>query len=361
VVVDGRVVDADGAPIDGAEVSLFSPDGISAGTAPTDATGAWAMPVYGTELLGNAFVAIVTADGYAEGRATFDVNLRAPETHPLNAGPLQTWDTTARQLAAIRLAAEAVEGRVDGRLLHAVTGEPVGGVALSLQQGWNARASDPVLAQTSTDLDGAFDFAAVTPGVYTVTATAVDATGPARFPVFLTGDGADAVGVVGPPTAPGEFRASLTWGPGVADLDLHLTAPLRGGQAGVDGNGRYHVWSGSPRHPQREETDPEARLERADSDGEGPESAWAREPGVGELHVTAFDADNPSDPGSTALAGTNAVLQTWWGDAEPSYFTVAGGETAVLWRPLELDVMEGVPYAVEQYATEGASDDPEIF
>jgi hypothetical protein len=107
--------------------------------------------------------------------------------------------------------------------------------------------------------------------------------------------------------------------------------------------------------------DPEALLERADNDGEGPESAWARDPGAGELHVTAFDADNQSDPESTALAGTHAVLQTWWGDAEPSYFTVASGETAVLWRPLELDVSEGVPYAVEQYATEGASDDPDIF
>jgi hypothetical protein len=236
-------------------------------------------------------------------------------------------------------------------LLHAVTGEPVPGVTLTLQQGWNARPEDPVLDGTESDADGEFTFAAGTPGVYTVSALAEGDTGPARFPVFLAVEGRDAVGIVGPPTAPGELRASLTWLGAVADLDLHLTAPLRGGQAGTEGTGRYHIWTGQTRHPERDEADPEARLEREDADGQGPESVWARDPGSGEAHLTAFDADNQSDPESTALASSEAVLQVWWGEDVPRYYTVSGGQTAVLWRPLELDVDSGVPYAVEQYAT----------
>jgi hypothetical protein len=107
VVVEGRVVAADGAPLDAAEVALFAPDGAAVAVTTTGPDGAWTLPILGEALAGNQLVAFARADGYTEGRATFDLNLAAPRVTSLSAGPGQTWDTTARRLSAIQLAPAA--------------------------------------------------------------------------------------------------------------------------------------------------------------------------------------------------------------------------------------------------------------
>lgn len=365
VRLHGAVVDEEGAPLEGAEVTLASGEGALVGVASTDAEGAWSLPVHGTALEGNVVVALVRADGFAEGRATYEVNLVSPETRTLRAGPGQDWETTERRLAAIRLGAEADSASVAGRVLDATTGEPADGVSLVLQQGWNASIGDPAVADTVTADGGGFRFEAAAAGVYTVSTSGSGDWGPARFPVLLTGAGTlGAVGVVAPPIEAGQLRASLVWGDTPLDLDLHLSGPLAGGQAGVDGTGQYHVWEDDPTHPDRV-TDEEAYVawvERADADGDGPETVYVDALSEhGEVRLSVFDNDNRSDDANVALAGSGATLQVWFGEDYPRYYTIAPNQAATLWRPVEIDVATAMVYAVEQYEVGVDPADPTAF
>lgn len=364
VHLSGSVADVDAAPVAGAEVTLASAEGELIGVSVADADGAWSLPVYGDTLLDNVVVALVRAEGFAEGRATFEIELRAPDVVTLRAGPLQTWQTSERRLAAVRLAPDADAAFVIGRVIDAVTAEPVDGIALSLQRGWNAAIGDPAVDDTVTADGGAFRFDATPAGVYTVSASATAAWGGARFPVILTDDGGEGMGLVAPPIEAGQLRASIVWGDRPSDLDLHLSAPLRGGQAGVDGTGRYHVWSGTPFHPDRadDESEYEAVLERAASTGRGPETVLMRSaPGAGEIKLSVFDNDNRSDADNVALATSGAVMQVWYGEDYPRYYTIAPGAVATLWRPVEVDAQTAVPYAVETYSVGVVPEDPTAF
>ncbi len=363
VEVHGRVVGEDGAPLDGAIVTVASGSGAAVAEVGTNADGEWRVPLYGTELDGNVLVALVRADGHAEGRATFEVNLRSPDVTTLRAGPVQTWEATSRRLATVRLAEEAELATVSGRVVDAITGEPVAKIPLSLQAGWNAAVGDAAVGATETGENGEFSFQATKAGMYTVTAASTDLYGAARFPAFLTGSGGRSTGVVGPPVEAGQMRASVSWGNTPFDLDLHLSAPLKGGIAGADGTGQYHVWADEPGHPAFVDEDArEAWMERTDADGLGPETVWIDSVADrGEVRLSVFDNDNRSDVDSTALADSGAVLQVWFGEDTPRYHSASPGEAATLWHPVEIDVAEILAYAVESWSFGADPGDPEAF
>jgi hypothetical protein len=363
VVLDGRVVGEDDEPLAGATVTLAAGDGTQVAELDTDTGGEWRLPLYGDTLDDNVLVALVRADGYAEGRATYEVNLRSPEVTTLRAGPVQTWEPTTRRLATVRLGLDGASATVAGHVVDAVTGAAVADVPLSLQAGWNASVGDSAVGSARSGSAGDFHFDVDKPGMYTVTASAAGDYGAARFPAFLSTAGGQALGVVGPPTVPGELRASLTWAATPSDLDLHLSAPLKGGIAGEDGNGQFHVWSGAPRHPEDvDEADVEARMEITDADGRGPETVWVGSVADrGDLRLTAFDNDNRSDADTTALAGSDAVIQVWFGEDIPRFYTVSPGETATLWRPVEIDVATQLTYPVEEYTVGDDPADPDAF
>lgn len=363
VELHGRVVDEAGEPVTGARVSLATAEGALLADVGTSSEGEWRAPVYGTTRIGNVLVGLVRADGFAEGRVTWEVELQSPEVVPLDAGPGQTWGLTSRQLAAVHLADDTELATVSGRVVHAVTGAPVAGVPLSLQVGWNAPVGDASAGATETDDTGRFVFEASRAGMYTVTASETSATGAARFPAFLTDAGGTSTGVVGPPVEAGQLRATLAWGDRPFDLDLHLTAPLKGGIAGADGTGQLHVWSGEPVHPERAEGEErEAWLERTDADGQGPESVWVESLAEqGEVRISVFDADNRSDASSGDLSASHAVVQVWFGEDTPRHYTASPGEIATLWRPVELDVATYTTYAVEQWSFGAAPNDAAAF
>ncbi len=361
VVVEGRVVAADGAPLDAAEVALFAPDGAPVAVTTTGPDGAWTLPILGDALAGNQLVAFARADGYAEGRATFDLNLAAPRVTSLSAGPGQTWDTTARRLSAIQLAPAASTATVAGRVVDAATGLPVGGAALTVQHGWNAPIGAPAVATAVTDAEGRYAATVDRPGAHTVSVAAADGWGAARFPAMFLEQGGSSTGAVAQETAPGALVATVLWGDSPTNLDLHLTGPLRGGQAGADGNGRFHVWSGAPRHPTRDDVDAEAVLVLADADGRGPETVTLTDPGRGELRLTVFDADNWSDAENLDLAASGAVLQVWWGEDYPRYYTIDPTAVATAWQVVEIDVETGVSYVNEAYGVGADPTDPDAF
>lgn len=348
--LDGYVVDERGAPVEGAEVTLAGTEGTPIGSAVTDAGGLFVFPIAGEQLTGNAVVALVHADAVAEARATFPVNLSDATIATLSAAPEQTWQVVHRRLAAVRLADDAPTGTATGTLRDADTGLPVEGARLSLRQGWNAQPGDPVVLETESGAGGRFAFEASPPGMYTVNVAAGGGYEAARFGAFLTQGGGTADGWVGAPLGAGQLRATLGW-TGDIDLDLHLTAPLKGGQAGQDGNGRYHVWAQEQTHPDNAAAgESNARLLAPVDAGPGGETILVETaPGEGDIRLTAFDMSNRSDTGNTALAGSEASLQVWYGSDEAAYYTVAPGQIATWWRPVAIDVATGIAYAAEEY------------
>jgi hypothetical protein len=252
---------------------------------------------------------------------------------------------------------------VQGRVIDALGGAGLDGVSLSLQEGWNAAVGDSAIDGT-TSSGGDFSFTVDHPGMYTISAAPSGGYAGARFSALLTADGASVTATMAAQPEPGQLLATLTWGDEPSDLDLHLSAPLRGGQAGEDGTGRYHVWSGEPNHPDRRdaEGDYEAELLLSDNDGGGPEVAWIRsEAGDGVIRLSAFDAGNQSDPGNLALTASGALMQVWYGEDIPRFYTVGAGQAATRWTPVEIDVRQATVYVVEEYAVGEKSSNADVF
>lgn len=348
--LDGYVVDERGAPVEAAEVTLAGTDGTPIGSAVTDASGLFAFPLAGEQLTGNAVVALVHADAVAEARATFPVNLSDARIATLSAAPEQTWQVVHRRLAAVRLADDAPTGTATGTLRDADTRLPVEGARLSLRQGWNAQPGDPVVLEVESGSGGRFAVEASPPGIYTVSVAAGGGYESARFPAFLTQGGGVADGWVAGPLGAGQLRATLGW-TGAVDLDLHLTAPLKGGQAGQDGNGRYHVWAQETTHPDTAAAgESNARLLEPIGAGPGGETILIETaPGEGQIRLSAFDMTHRENTENTELAGSEACIQVWYGSDEPAYYTVAPGQIATWWQPAAIDVATGIVYAAEEY------------
>ncbi len=360
VVVSSRVVDESGAPLADVRVTLGTPDGEIIAILYTDALGQWTCPIAGTALDGNELRALYDMEGHTQGIARYVLNLRSPTLGPMDPGPWQTWQTSKRQLPTMQLA-EAVEiGGGDGRLITTL-GAPVGSAAIALQRGWNAPADAPVLATVTTGDDGRFALH-TTPGWWTASVEPDVRHGPARFGVFVGASTIDetvnAPGVVPPVWSADSpwLTATVTWAPHPLDLDLHVTSPLRGGLAGEDGSGVFHVWSGDPRHPENTAAAAEGELLIADDDGTGPETIVVYSaPEEGETHVAVLDNDDFSDPESEQLGLGRVQVQVWLADQEPAYFSASPGTVGTLWRPLEIE--SETVYAVEDYEIGVAPDD----
>ena len=360
VVISSRVVDEGGAPLSGARVTLGTPEGEVIAILYTDADGRWTCPVEGMLLDGNELRALYDLDGHTQGIARYVLNLRSPTLSPLDPGPWQTWQASERTLPTMQLADAAEIGSGDGRLLTPL-GEPVSSATIVLRRGWNAEADAPILATATTREDGRFGIDA-TPGWWTATVEPDIGRGEARFGFFVGSSSSEATvnapGVV-PPVQTEDapwLTATVTWSSRPLDLDLHVTSPLRGGLAGEDGSGLFHVWAGNPRHPATTNADAEGELWVADQDGTGPETivVFSR-PEEGETHIAVMNNDDFSDPESEQLGLGRAQVQTWIADQEPAYYTVSAGTVGTVWRPVEIE--SDTVYAVEAYQTGVAPDD----
>lgn len=363
VALDGRVVDASGRPVEGAEVALATLAGEYVGAPMTDADGAWTWPLAMEVAEGNRLAALVHADGYADGRATFVVNMPSAPDTTLSAAPEATWQGEHRRVPAVVLAEDATEGSVIGTVRDALIATPVSGLALRFRHGANARDDDPVVGEAVTDGAGGWTYTASPPGMYTVSVAAGGGYAAARFGAFLTAEGTTADGWVSGPLAVGQFRATLGWNSS-ADLDLHVSAPLKGGQAGASGNGQYHIWAQEPTHPDKAASDGsyEAEMMALATAAPGGETAEIHDqPGVGEIRVSAFDMSDRSDKQNPALADASARLQVWYGEADPEYFEICPGEIATLWRPTGIDVASAVYYGIEEYSVGAQPGDAGAF
>lgn len=346
VVVEGRVVDADGAAVPVAAVKLLTPDNETIAEVYTDPEGNYSSPIYGTDLQKNQLHIVTQAEGYAEGHAWVEVNLVSPELHSLRAGPGHTFNTVSRRLPTIWLAEEADHANVVGRVVDAVTGEGASRVELKLQHGWNAPTDAPAVDHTVTDSDGSFSFSADIAGMYTVLAEPDADSAGGRFPAILSPRGEQALGAISPITNNGLVVATVLWPSGPRDLDLHLSAPRADSQ-----QARYHVWSQAPQYPPNGEAEnAQAYMIREDNDGRGPETIVVRDIGTaGNINFTVFDVANADAVESTELGSSGAIVEVWLEGDLPHFAKIDPLEPATWWHPIELLPGHGAWYDVEQY------------
>jgi hypothetical protein len=88
-----------------------------------------------------------------------------------------------------------------------------------------------------------------------------------------------------------------------------------------------------------------AAFDRLDADGGGPETLTVRAlRSEGRYRVSLFDASNAGVSGSSALAGSDAVVQVWVGEEASAFFVPTPGTEGNRWIALEWDAGESVFY-----------------
>ncbi len=198
-------------------------------------------------------------------------------------------------------------GGLSGRIIDATNSAAIAGVAVTL--------SGTAQRTTVTSSDGAYGFADLPAGPYTVTAekdgyiTEIREASVAGSPVE--------VNIVMSPTIQGsQYRIVLTWGTTPRDLDSHLWI-------GDD----YHVyWSnrGNASSP------PYAELDMDHMDGEGPETITIHQlTGPYKYAVHNYS-------GTPSLTASNAVVRVYSGSQLVRTFTVPGTGSGLWWHVFDM-------------------------
>ncbi len=359
VSVEGSVIDADGAPLAGAEVHITGDTGDVLGVATTDDLGAWSFPLYGDEDQGNTLRATASASGFATAYAEWEVNLLSAQVTTLRAGPVQDWEPVHRPLACMRLDDEGET--LAGRIVDP-SGVPVEGLDGVLQRGWNAPVGAASIGNFRTNGEGEFSVTVEEPGLYTAYVAPADGWAGTRFPAFTHAEMSPVEAVVAPAQAPGHLLAAVLWA-GATDLDLHLTAPARDTEART-ANQRFHVWADAPLYPERlgDGEEPLAELVRSATSGPGPEVIVVNTPaGAGELRLSVVDRSHEEEADAGVLGQTAALVQWWNGEDTPRYAWVSPLQTGNAWRPVEIDTRSADVFTVEAYASAVLSTDPDSF
>ncbi|MBI3757759.1 MAG: carboxypeptidase regulatory-like domain-containing protein [Deltaproteobacteria bacterium] len=126
-------------------------------------------------------------------------------------------------------------GSAQGRIVSALDGNGVSGVAIALRKGINVR-SGSVVSSTSTASDGTYSFTGLAAGNYTGEVTHSGFSG-TFFTVLIIGGQSTYGGDVAirPILPTGATSIILSWGEYPYDLDEHLTGPLPDGA-------RFHMY-----------------------------------------------------------------------------------------------------------------------
>jgi|GEM_PF-6187270 len=357
VELSARVVDENNSPAAGIDVSFATTDGALVAELVTDDDGWLRFPVYGTEVLGHSLWYKAEGTGYAPTEGWVEIDLRSPESTLLRADPPHEWAVWERMLPPIRVIDEDITGGVRLTLFDASTGETMpDGVEVALRQGWNAPASESVVATFETvDAEGLVKIIGVPPGMYTLQIDAGDGYEQTRFPVPVTsaGDGQFFVSM-SPALAREEMRVTLSWSNSPADLDLHLTGPTKAGAGDQAAWERFHVYSESPRHPElAPEEDTVVELEADSNTGYGPESVFVHElVADGAYNISVYDVASQYETGSVDLGNSMAVVQMWIGDVGADFFEVSPGGGGNTWQAAVYEAQDELWYRTQSYFDE---------
>jgi hypothetical protein len=197
-------------------------------------------------------------------------------------------------------------GALSGRVVNAVTNQPIGGAIVTL----------PSTGQTITaDSNGQFLFSGLPAGSVQVTASAPGFAPSTQTGAVPAGGTGTIVLALSPTLAPGQYRIVLTWGASPSDLDSHLWVPTTPSPTEV-----YFGNLGSLTSP------PFAQLDQDDTTGFGPETITIAQvlPGqytyavhnfsgappitTSAAQVTVFDSNGQLASFNVPTTGTG----TWW-------------------------------------------------
>ncbi|MDR1157383.1 MAG: S8 family serine peptidase [Oscillospiraceae bacterium] len=317
----GRVVTAlDGTPIPGAAVLLFKErnfDNLARSTL-TDADGNYLFEHLDIGL----YSLRISAGGYL------------PEI--IEVMVVEGQLITLHQLSAVPDGGgeEEVDGVVSGIVYNAVTGSPVADpIHLRFTRGIDTPQTDAD-PETVTAAGGFFQIA-LTPGNYTVLATA-DGYIPSTFYVVsvggLTRGGQN--GTITPVLAADQVRFVLTWGEYPSDLDSHLFGPTLSGAA------RLHTWYSVRTHYDADGL--AADLDVDDVTSYGPETTTIYRMRDGVYEFAVHDYTNRYDLDSLALVNSQAKVEVYAGNALlATYLVPLNGGLSTIWYVCNVHIEGG--------------------
>lgn len=204
-----------------------------------------------------------------------------------------------------------------GDVVSAATGLPLPGVSLSLIPGG---------AATTSNAGGAFTFANVALGGFTVTAALSGYTTETYSNVAVPGQNPPIHIVMNPILPDGQLRVVLTWGAVPTDLDSHLFTTWATGQT-------FHIY-----YPNRTSTN--TTLDVDDTSSFGPETVTVLDQTPGRYSYAVFDYTNgfTGRGGNGQISIGDAVVKVYQGANLINEFhpTNTGGEIA--WHVFDADI-----------------------
>jgi hypothetical protein len=282
------------------------------------ATGTTTVAVDGGQ---GAVAAQVLYSGLAPGFVgLWQINLLLPASLPTNLKTSVRVDLKGRQSKSgptIAVANRNEFGNVTGVVVSALTGNAIGGAGLSMPVGNKTR-------NVTTDGQGRYNFYIITPGSYTLTASAAGYLSATQGATIAGGQTATLAPIaLTAPLATGQYRVVVTW-QNLIDLDAHLTGPAS--------SSRFHVWWNGETNLTTPAT---AQFDRDDLTGSGPETVTFTAPS-GLYRFSVQDYTNRDTDGSTGIAQAGVIVRVFNGNQQVALFTApSGGGT--LWRVFEIN------------------------
>lgn len=248
-----------------------------------------------------------------------------------------------------------------GTITDASTGNPLGGVNVSLRTGVNSYSGN-VIDQTTTDDWGAYSFSGLDAGHYTAEIVKSGYT-TAHFTLFVLGGNAttDNNSSMTPNIASGEIRIILDWALTPSDLDTHTTGPSDGS------SDRFHVYYSMMGD---ETSSPYTTLDVDDVTSYGPETTTIYQQFPGDYVFYVHDYSNRYASSSTELGNSRARVRVYFGGNLERTFYVPSGD-GTLWKVFKLNgttimpinqlMYESSPSGVSARSLTVTQDEPGLF
>jgi hypothetical protein len=280
--------------IEGAAIVVQDAGGTQAGSATSGAGGDWSV------------------SGLAAGTYTIQASKTGFVSTSLAE---QTLVLPSTVVEPIPLVPTAAPGGISGSIRNASTNALITtAVTVELREGINTATGTTVRSVGTSS--GAYAFADVPAGVYTIVARGVGYADGSRTGIVVgAGTTVTQQDVLLSPSA-GAARVVLTWGATPRDLDSHLTGPLPGSGS------RFWVYFSSRGNCAAA---PFACLDTDKVSGFGPETMTLGQVTPGVYRYYVYDYTNRGDGSSTALGLSTARVQFYVGSTLKQTFFVPSG------------------------------------
>lgn len=236
--------------------------------------------------------------------------------------------TTTVETVYLMKGTGAGTGDVSGKILNALTGAGVGGVAVNLRDGSDTRTG-PTVAATVTDNNGTYSFTDLSEGVYTAEVIGTGYITTYFTVICIAGTTSpNQNAAISPVLATGETRIVLTWGQTPDDLDSHLTGP-------APDSSRFHIYFGNPEYSYAGTK--YADLDLDDTSSYGPETTTIYKQISGTYKFYVHDFTNGGSTNSAALSNSGAVVNVYRGNSVVATFNVPANQGGTVWTVFELN------------------------